>query len=123
AVLATKCWWHGRAEAGRGPDPGGTQEARLCVAVRLKCRSELPQTSGECSGPGNRDTPRRSGTAPFGPRHATDCTTPERYADLFDSSCISPQRFRGNNKGPKGGTEKPCRRVGRLRQCGGRKDL
>ena len=87
----------GEQRAGRRPDPGRTEAARLRLAVRLECRSQLPENSSELDGPGNRNSACRSGSAPFGPRRITDPPTLERDAVQSDFSRASPQRFRGNN--------------------------
>src|SRR6266478_3752873 len=123
AVSAVWCRWYGRTAVARRPDPGRAEEASLRLTVLIECRTELSQTSGECAGRGNRDNPRRSGPAPFEPRHLADRPTLEGHAALFGFTCATPKRVRGSNKGSKGGNQKSCRRVGGLRQCGGRKNL
>ncbi len=61
------CRWSGRTAPGRRPDPSRAEEARLPVTVLIECRTELSQTSSEHAGRGNRNTPPRSGPAPFEP--------------------------------------------------------
>jgi len=80
-----------RASSARKKTPIRAERKRraLRFTVFIQCRSELPESSGECARPGNRDAPCRPGTAPFRPRHLTDRPTLERYAAQFDFSRAS----------------------------------
>ena len=78
--------------------PGGTEAARIRLAVFLECRPELPQTSGERDGPGNLISDCRPGSAPFSSRRINRSPNSwKRDAVQFDFPRASPQRFRGNN--------------------------